>query len=201
MHTSLVHPRSCKGGSKLVSDAVWADAGDFVSDVSTYFFLVITPSAGVSSQRVEETRFTPSGWGLFNLRIHFFFTSGNIELRVTVDGNTRGDLVPIESIYAIWMDSDTVHLVLSCPTIARRLKDGRWSEVSEQSLFPSNNPVIQVEVAENCVGVVRASVHTVRHMHPKIAAFKTRADPKATDEEREHANALISELVAYCEKY
>ena len=59
------------------------------------------------------------------IRLHFFHGSGNVEIRKTSNGNTRSDVVALESLYSMWMTQDTVNLVLSCPTTARTLTKGR----------------------------------------------------------------------------
>ena len=80
------------------------------------------------------------------LRLHFFFGSGNLDIRTTENGVTQGNLITLESVYAMWMVDNTVHVVLSCPSTARKLKDGRWREAAELSMFPSNKPVLKIKV-------------------------------------------------------
>ena len=101
------------------------------------------------------------------LKLHFMHGAGNIEIRSTKSGSTRSDLIPMESVYALWMAEDTVHLVLSCPTRARKLKDGRWREAQELSMFKSNNPIIKVKITGDRE-VTRSAVNTCRRMHPEI---------------------------------
>ena len=102
------------------------------------------------------------------LRIHFFFGSGNIEIRATEGGVKRGDVVAMESIYALWMTEDTVNMVLSCPTTSRKLVSGRWREASELSSFPANNPSIKVQVNHADVEAASAAVSSCRRMHKGI---------------------------------
>ena len=59
------------------------------------------------------------------LRLQFFHGSGNVDIRQTVSGKTRADVMALESIYSMWIHQDTVNLVLSCPTTARKLTKGR----------------------------------------------------------------------------
>ena len=96
------------------------------------------------------------------LKLHFFFKSGNVEMRLTKGGDTRGDLVAMESIYALWTNEDKVHLVLSCPTVARKLSGGRWCEARELSMLPSNRPVIEIKVQLEYVEATRQAVNSCR---------------------------------------
>ena len=117
--------------------------------------------------------------GILMLKLHFFFASGNIEVRSTRNRITRGDLIPLESVYALWISGDdTVNLVLSCPTMARKLTDGRWREVPELSMFPSNHPLIQIRVPIDIVEGVRAAVAVCRRMHPHILSEPTEEIPE-----------------------
>ena len=59
------------------------------------------------------------------LRLHIFHGSGNVEIRQTTSGKTRSDVMALESIYSMWIHRDTLKLVLSCPTTARKLTNGR----------------------------------------------------------------------------
>ena len=102
------------------------------------------------------------------LRLHFFFGSGNLEVRTTENGVTQGDLIALESVYAMWMIDNTVHIVLSCPSTARKLKDGRWREAAELSMFPSNKPMIKVKVKEQDVVNAASAIDVCRRMHPSI---------------------------------
>lgn len=124
-----------------------------------------------------------SSRGKLCLRLHFFFGSGNIEIRVTEGGATRGDVVPMESVYALWMAEDIVHLVLSCPSTARKLKDGRWREASELSMFPNNNPVISIKVKQEDIESASAAVTTCRRIHTDILLRPTRLPQAFTDDE------------------
>ena len=96
------------------------------------------------------------------LKLHFFFKSGNVEMRITKGTDTRGDLTAMESIYALWTNEDKVHLILSCPTVARKLSGGRWREARELSMFPSNRPVIEMKVHSECVEATRQAVNSCR---------------------------------------
>ena len=66
------------------------------------------------------------------VKLHFFFGSGNVEVRSTCGATTRGDLCVMESLYALWMNDDTVYMMLSCPSMPRTLTNGRWRETREK---------------------------------------------------------------------
>ena len=122
--------------------------------------------------------------GKLTLRLHFFHGSGNIEIRTTEGDTTRGDVIAMESIYSLWMTEDTVNMVLSCPTTARKLKDGRWREASELSMFPSNSPVIKIKLCQDKdVECASTAVATCRRMHADILPQPTRVPQAFADDE------------------
>ena len=76
-------------------------------------------SAVSGSDQVHASR------GKLCLRTHFFYGSGNIEIRVTENRSTRGDLMAMESVYALWMVEHTLHVVLSCPSKSRKFTSSK----------------------------------------------------------------------------
>ena len=133
-------------------------------------------SAVSGSDQVRASR------GKLSLRLHFFYGSGNIEIRVTENRVTRGDLVAMESVYALWMVEDTVHLVLSCPSKPRKLKDGRWSEASGLSMFHSNKPKIEIKIKQEDVESTAAAVTACINMHTDILSQPERVPQSFSDD-------------------
>ena len=121
--------------------------------------------------------------GKLCLRTHFFYGSGNIEIRVTENRTTRGDLVAMESVYALWIVEDTLHLVLSCASKSRKLKDGRWSEASAVSMFPSNNPEIKIKIKRDDVESAAAAVTACMKLHTGILSQPVRVPQSFSDVE------------------
>ena len=85
---------------------------------------------------------------------------------MTERSTTQGELIPMKSIYALWMSDDILNLVVSCPSKTRRLKNGRWREARELSIFPGHKPLIKIKVRD--AEAAKEAVEVCRKLHPEI---------------------------------
>ena len=81
-------------------------------------------------------------------------------------------------------------------TTARRLRDGRWSEARELTLFKSASPWITCKLCPDAVEAATRAMDCVRHTHPGILSNlntipKSFADPALKRRAADYRKRLV----------